>query len=255
MHRVRIAEPFAVGVYEVNGAFAEWDACVSDGGCGGYRPDDEGSGRGRRPVVNVNWKDAQSYVRWLSRKTGKRYRLLSESEWEYVARAGTSGPFHYGKTLSTVQANYDGRYTYGSGRKGEYRRGTVPVGSFPANAFGLHDVHGNVREWVDDCWHGDYRGAPADGSAWTSGGECSRRVLRGGSWLAFRGTSARQSATGTPPVSGAAATGFGLPGRSHHESLHLYLLWGSRGRKPPGRRFSGRPFAACVPPGKSGFLA
>ena len=180
VHRVRIAEPFAVGVYEVT--FAEWHACLSDGGCRGHRPNDRGWGRGRRPAVNVNWNDAQLYVSWLSRKTGKRYRLLSESEWEYVARAGTTGPFHFGSTISTSQANYDGRYTYGSRRQGEYRRRTVPVGTFRANDFGLYDVHGNVREWVEDCWHGNYRGAPVDGSAWTSGGDCSWRVLRGGSW-------------------------------------------------------------------------
>ena len=185
VHRVRIAKPFAVGVYEVT--FAEWHACVSDGGCKGHRPDDKGWGRGRRPVINVSWNDAQLYVSWLSRKTGEPYRLLSESEWEYAARAGTRGPFHFGTKILVSQANYDGRYTYGSGRKGGYRRRTVPVGSFPSNEFGLHDVHGNVREWVEDCWHGDYQGAPADGSAWTSGGDCGRRALRGGSWISAPG--------------------------------------------------------------------
>ena len=179
VHRVRIAQPFAVGVYEVT--FAEWDACVRDGGCGGHRPDDEGWGRGRRPVINVSWEDAQSYVGWLSRKTGEKYRLLSESEWEYVARAGTTGPFHFGATLSTSQANYDGNFFYGSGRPGEYRGRTVSVGSFPSNEFGLHDVHGNVWEWVEDCWNGSYAGALADGGAWETG-DCSRRVMRGGSW-------------------------------------------------------------------------
>ena len=166
-HRVRIAKPFAVGRYEVT--FAEWNACLAEGGCNGHRPGEKGWGRGRRPVINVSWKDAQSYVRWLSRKTGKRYRLLSEAQWEYAARAGTTGPFHTGPTISKDQANYQ-------------RRLTVPVGSFPANGFGLHDVHGNVWEWVEDCWHGNYGGAPSDGGAWTSGGNCDRRVLRGGSW-------------------------------------------------------------------------
>ncbi len=179
-HRVTIAAPFAVGKYEVT--FAEWDACVAAGGCGGYRPDDRGWGRGQRPVIHVSWDDAKAYVRWLSRKTGERYRLLSEAEWEYAARAGTTGPFHFGSTISTDQANYDGNDTYGSGRKGVDRERTVPVGSFPANGFGLHDVHGNVWEWVEDCWHGSYAGAPADGSAWVSGGDCGQRVLRGGSW-------------------------------------------------------------------------
>ena len=180
-HRVTISQPFAVGRYEVT--FSEWDACVSAGGCNRHRPDDEGCGRGRRPVMNVSWDDAKSYVSWLSRKTGKRYRLLTEAEWEYAARAGTTGPFHFGNTISTDRANYDGNYTYGPGRKGVYREKTVPVGSFPANRFGLHDVHGNVWEWVEDCWHDSYAGAPSDGSAWTTGGECSDRVLRGGSWI------------------------------------------------------------------------
>jgi len=162
VHRVTIAEPFAVGVYEVT--FNEWDACRRHGGCT-HSPGDRGWGRGMRPVMNLNRNDAQQYVRWLSRKTGERYRLLSESEWEYVARARTETPFHYGETISTEQANYNGNYTYGSGRKGRYRGRTVAVGSFPPNGFGLHDVHGNVREWVEDCWHESYAGAPRDGRA------------------------------------------------------------------------------------------
>ena len=178
-HRVSIGEPFAVGVYEAT--FTEWDACVRDGGCGGYRPEDRGWGGGDRPVINVSWEDAQAYVRWLSRETGQEYRLPSESEWEYMARAGTTTPFHTGRTISTEQANYDGNHTYGAGRKGRYRRQTVPVGSFAANGFGLYDMHGNVREWTHDCWNGSYRGAPTDGSAWERG-ECGRRVVRGGSW-------------------------------------------------------------------------
>ena len=178
-HRVTISNPFAVGKFEVT--FREWDACVSEGGCS-HRPDDQGWGRGIHPVINVNWDDAQQYVSWLSRKTGEQYRLLSESEWEYIARAGTTGPFHFGSTISTNQANYDGKYTYGSGSEGVYRKKTVSVGSFPANRFGLHDVHGNVWEWVEDCWHENYEGAPPDGSAWVTGGDCVLRVLRGGSW-------------------------------------------------------------------------
>ncbi|MDE2892503.1 MAG: SUMF1/EgtB/PvdO family nonheme iron enzyme [Chloroflexota bacterium] len=177
-HRVTIREPFAVGVYEVT--FAEWDACVDAGGCGRI-PDDEGWGRGRRPVINVSWDDAQGYVRWLSDRTGKEYRLLSESEWEYVARAGTETPFHFGSTLSTSQANYIEDFTYGNGSTGEYRGQTVEVGTFAANKYGLHDVHGNVFEWVEDCWNDSYTGAPSDGSAWERG-DCSGRVSRGGAW-------------------------------------------------------------------------
>ena len=179
VHSVEISRPFAVGKYEVT--FSEWDACVSGGGCG-HRPDDAGWGRGTRPVIDVSWDDAQSYLAWLSGETGAGYRLLSEAEWEYAARAGTTGPFHFGSTISTDQANYDGTFTYGSGRKGVYRGETVPVGSFPANGFGLHDMHGNVWEWVEDCWHDSYASAPADGSARTTDVDCSGRVLRGGSW-------------------------------------------------------------------------
>ncbi len=179
-HQVTISNPFAVGKFEVT--FREWDACVSEGGCS-HRPDDQGWGRGNRPVINVSWDDAQQYVSWLSRKTGKQYRLLSESEWEYVARAGTTGPFHFGSTISTDQANYDGGSTYGGGSKGIFREKTVSVGSFPANSFGLHDVHGNVWEWVEDCWYNYYARAPLDGSAWVAYGGCGFRVLRGGSWL------------------------------------------------------------------------
>ena len=177
-HRVTLL-PFAVGIHEVT--FDEWNACVRGGGCRKYKPDSEGWGRDRQPVINVSWRDAKEYVTWLSGKTGEPYRLLSESEWEYVARAGTTGPFHTGATISTEQANYDGNHTYGSGRKGRYRKKTVKVGSYPPNRFGLHDVHGNVWEWVEDCWNGSYEGAPEDGSAWESG-YCARRVLRGGSW-------------------------------------------------------------------------
>ena len=178
-HRVTFDEPFAVGIYEVT--FAEWDACTADGGCGGYRPDDEGWGRGDRPVIGINWNDAQSYVTWLSDETGAEYGLLREADWEYVARAGTVTPFHTGQTISPDQANYNGGFTYGSGRRGLYRRQTVPVGTFPANGFGLHDVHGNVSEWVQDCWSDTYVRASADGSALEQRA-CIRRVVRGGHW-------------------------------------------------------------------------
>ena len=173
VHEVTIARPFAVGVYEVT--FAEWDACVSDGGCGGYRPDDKGWGRGKRPVIYVSWEDAQGYVRWLSGRTGEAYRLLNESEWEYVARAGTTTRYWWGNEIGRNRANCDG-----CGSRWDDER-TAPVGSFSPNAFGLQDVHGNVREWVEDCWNESYNGAPSNGSAWTSG-DCERRVLRGGSW-------------------------------------------------------------------------
>ena len=172
-HRMRIGKAFAVGRYEVT--FGEWDACVAGGGCQGYRPDDEGWGRGRRPVVNVNWRDAKAYVTWLSERTGARYRLLSEAEWEYVARAGTSTAYWWG---DNVGGGCVGCRLLWDDRK------TAPVGrSFWENGFGLYDVHGNVWEWVDDCWHENYDGAPTNGSAWVSGGDCGKRVLRGGSWF------------------------------------------------------------------------
>ncbi len=162
---------FALGVTEVT--FDEWDTCVRGDGCGMRRPGDRGWGRGARPVINVNWDDAQEYVSWLSAETRKSYRLPSESEWEYAARAGTATPFHTGAAISTDQANYRG---------GRYRERTTPVRTFAPNAFGLHDVHGNVWEWVADCPSFTYRGAPDDGTAWTPGGGCPYRVLRGGSW-------------------------------------------------------------------------
>ena len=173
-HRVRIPAASAVGKYEVT--FDEYDACVAGGGCGGHRPYDEGWGQGRRPVVNVSWEDAKAYVEWLRRRTGKRYRLLSEAEWEYAARAGTETKYWWGDGVGRNRANCDG-----CGSRWDDRE-TAPVGSFEANGYGLHDVHGNAWEWVEDCWHDNYDGAPGDGEAWVSGGNCSKRVLRGGSW-------------------------------------------------------------------------
>jgi formylglycine-generating enzyme required for sulfatase activity len=181
-HRVTIPRPFAVGTFAVT--FAEWDACVADGDCNGYRPKDEGWGRGKRPVINVNWDDANAYTAWLSRKTGRTYRLLSEAEREYAARAGTTTTFWWGPSISTSQANYDGNYTFAGSKKGENRGRIVPVDSFAPNPWGLYNVHGNVWEWVEDCWHDSYSGAPTDGSEWTTA--CTdgrRRVMRGGSWL------------------------------------------------------------------------
>jgi formylglycine-generating enzyme required for sulfatase activity len=180
-HQVTIGNAFAVGKFAVT--FDEWDACVTDGGCNGFRPSDEGWGRDRRPAIHVSWNDAKAYVAWLSRKTGKGYRLLSEAEREYVARAGTMTTFWWGSSITPRQANYDGNFAYNKGAKGEYRRKTLQVDSFEPNPWGLYQVHGNVWEWVEDCWHHDYRGAPVDGTAWTdAAGHCSYRVLRGGSW-------------------------------------------------------------------------
>ena len=133
-------------------------------------------------MINVSWNDAQTFTRWLSNKTGKRYRLLTEAEWEYAARAGTQTPFSFGRTITPDLANYNGTYSYDGGPTGRSMEKTAPVGSYPANAFGLHDMHGNVWEWMDDCRRESYSGAPSDGSAWTSGGNCDRRFQRSGSW-------------------------------------------------------------------------
>ena len=176
VHQVTIGYVLAVGRFEVT--FDEWDACVADGGCNGYKPSDYNEGRGRRPVYNVSWGDAQAYVQWLGRKSGKAYRLLTESEWEYVARAGTTTQYSWGDEVGSNRANCDG-----CGSQWD-KKEAAPVGSFAANGFGLYDVHGNVWEWVEDCKQYNYVGAPADGSARGSctGSGAGMRVLRGGSW-------------------------------------------------------------------------
>ncbi len=173
VHVVRIA-PFEMGKYEVT--FSQWDACVADGGCS--RADDEGWGRGNRPVIDVSWdKDVQAFIVWLNARTGGGYRLPTESEWEYAARAGSESKYSWGDFIGNNRANC-GQGREGCGDKWEK---TAPVGSFAPNAWGLHDMHGNVYEWVEDCWKSSYVGAPSDGSAWRSG-DCSLRVSRGGSW-------------------------------------------------------------------------
>ena len=135
-----------------------------------------------RPVEQVSWVEAVEFCQRLSRHTGRNYRLPSEAEWEYACRAGTTTPFHYGETLSSDVANYAANQTYGNGVKGKSRKQTTNVGSFPANSFELHDMHGNVLEWCQDYWHDNYEGAPTDGSAWLTDKKAANRVLRGGSW-------------------------------------------------------------------------
>jgi formylglycine-generating enzyme required for sulfatase activity len=178
VHRVEISRPFAVAKFEVT--FAEWDPCVAAGGC---KPElaDRGWGRGRRPATNVSWDDATNeYLPWLSRKTGKTYRLLTEAEWEYAARGV--------RTASAVHTNYSWGDDIGKNRANCKGCGsqwddqqTAPVGSFSANAFGLHDMHGNVWEWVQDCYKDSYADAPPDGLATSEVASCLR-VIRGGSW-------------------------------------------------------------------------
>ena len=172
---VPIARQYAVGQFELT--FDEWDACVAEGGCNGYRPSDYGWGRGHRPVIYVSWDDAKAYVAWLAKKTDKFwYRLLTEAEYEYAARAGTTTAYPWGSAIGKNNANCDG-----CGSQSDNKQ-TVPVGSFTANAFGFYDMVGNVWAWTEDCYHDSYNGAPTDGSAWTSG-NCDRHVLRGGSWF------------------------------------------------------------------------
>src|SRR5262249_7894502 len=168
MHRVTIPKSFAIGRYEVT--FDEWDKCADEGECK-YRPEDRGWGRGKRPVINLSWLDAKAFLAWLSRKTGRTYRLPSEAEWEYAARAGTKSPCGWGREAGSRQANCRECNT------GEVQK-TLPAGSYKPNAFGLYDTAGNAAEWVEDCWNDNYRGAPTNGSPWASG-QCRLRVLRG----------------------------------------------------------------------------
>jgi formylglycine-generating enzyme required for sulfatase activity len=171
-HRVSIARPFAVSKFEVT--FDEWDACIAYGACEA-RVSDSGWGRGPKPVINVTWDEARRYAAWLSRMTGKSYRLLSEAEWEYAARAGTTTTYYWGDETGNGKAN-----CRGCGSEWDNRQ-TAPAGSFAPNAFGLYDMLGNVWSWVEDCYHDNYEGAPTDGSA-LSVGDCARKVIRGGSW-------------------------------------------------------------------------
>ena len=199
--QVTLARAFAMGRYPVTrGQFASFVAATGHDMSGGaYAWTGRGwvlmADRGWRnpgfaqtdahPVVCVSWLDAQVYVRWLAENTGQSYRLPSEAEWEYAARAGTATPFWTGATITTAQANYDGNYTYGPGAKGVSRQGTVAVddASFPANPFGLDHMHGNVSEWVQDCYADSYAGAPLDGHLVVDRKDCRVRILRGGSWF------------------------------------------------------------------------
>ena len=169
VHEVVIASPFALSKYEIT--FEDYDKFTYPN-----KVDDVGWGRGRRPVINVSWDDANEYAAWLSAQTGKRYRLPTEAEWEYAARAGSTTEYSWGNDIGHNRANC---YKDRCGDQWEY---TASAGSFSANAFGLYDMHGNVWEWVQDCWNESYAGAPGDGSAWSSG-DCSQRVIRGGSWF------------------------------------------------------------------------
>jgi len=160
-HPVTIKKPFAVGRFAMS--FAEWDAADLS-----RSPSDEDWGRGRRPVINVSWEDAKAYITWLSRRTGKPYRLPSEAEWEYCCRAGTTTTYASGDNITRQRAQFNARET-------------VEVGTFPPNDWGLYEMHGNVFEYCEDNWHANYNGAPPDGTVWR-GGDASFHPMRGGSW-------------------------------------------------------------------------
>ena len=174
VREVVIARGFAIGKLETT--FREWDACAADGGCK-QQPSDEHWGRDERPVINVSWSDAKEYAAWLSKKTGKAYRLPSEAEWEYAARGGTTGPFYWGPSeddaceYAVVRSSWLG---CGTGRD-------ALAGTKHPNTFGLYDMSGNVWEWTEDCYFETYDKAPKDGSA-REGDDCKRRVTRGGAW-------------------------------------------------------------------------
>jgi formylglycine-generating enzyme required for sulfatase activity len=180
-HKVKIGYRLAMGKYEVT--FAEWDACEAANKCPHA---DHSWSRDRHPVVNVSWGDAQTYIHWLNDKTGQNYRLPSEAEWEYAARAGTTTPFSIGLCITTAQANYDGRSDYsGCVATTGWLKQTQLVGHYPPNPWHLFDMHGNVQEWTQDCYHENYNNAPGNGFAWGGGENCAGgwRVLRGGSWF------------------------------------------------------------------------
>ena len=218
-HKVRIAKPFAVSKYELT--FDEWDTCATYGDC--PKDTSDGSwGRGQRPVINVTWDEAQTYVKWLSKVTGKSYRLLSEAEYEYAARAGKETTYPWGNDIKLdgkAMANCPG-----CGSKWDNKQ-PAPVGSFDPNGFGLYDVVGNVGAWTQDCVHNNYNGAPTDGSAWLMGETVmaiSSAALPG---MATQTMSARRSATGPRTLSGASAWVSGLLKHSLPlEPLFLCLL-------------------------------
>ncbi len=171
------ARPFAVGKFALT--YDEWNACVADGGCNGSWPGDRTPTDGRQPAVKVSWSDAKAYVTWLSKKTGKPYRLLSEAEREYVTRAGTTTAYYFGDDVAAL-----GQYGWYSANSDAR---THPVGEKKPNGFGLYDMHGNVWDWTEDCYHDSYNGAPSDGTVpWTTG-DCSHHVIRGGSWFDLPG--------------------------------------------------------------------
>jgi formylglycine-generating enzyme required for sulfatase activity len=199
VHLVHVPR-FWMGKYEVT--FDEWDACVADSGCD-HMPQDRLGNRGDRPVTNVSWDDVQQYIEWINQKAGRFYRLPSEAEWEYAARSGSTTMYPWGNRLGKNNANC---YYCGSPTDG---KNTLPVGSYRANGFGLHEMAGNVEEWTQDCVNDSYKGAPLNGSAWLTG-DCSRRIVRGGSYISTPWSSRSASRGDGAAHSGAERRGFRL---------------------------------------------
>ena len=210
-----------MGVHQVTQA--QWQAVM------GANPS-HFKGESNLPVENVSWDECVAFCEALGKKDGKPYRLPTEAEWEYACRAGTTTPFHFGGTITVNQANYDGNYTYGNGKKGVYRQKTTPVGSFPANAWGLFDMHGNVWEWCAD-WYGPYPEEELKDPQGFVGGD--RRVCRGGSWTATQGTAARRTATGTrlPTVATTSACGSASSWTPNYTFIFILLHFSSAARK------------------------
>lgn len=204
-HRVSIAQPFEISACAVT--FDEFDAFCEQ--LQREKPDDEGWGRGRRPVINVSFADVEAYIGWLNRQMGIGWRLPSEAEWEYCCRAGTTGHYHFTTKISPEVANYDGTYRFYGAAQGIFRQQTVPVATFKANSWGLHEMHGNVWEWCADSWHETYDGAPVDGSAWLAG-DGDYAVVRGGSWF-------------TAPMSARSAARFRYPKSIRRNDLGFRL--------------------------------
>ncbi len=220
-HKVTLTKGFWIGVHQVTQA--QWQAVM------GANPS-HFKGESNLPVENVSWDDCVAFCEALGKKDGKPYRLPTEAEWEYACRAGTTTPFHFGATISVNQANYDGNYIYGNGKKGVYRQKTTPVGSFPANVWGLFDMHGNVWEWCAD-WYGPYPEEELKDPQVFVGGD--RRVCRGGSWNDYPRSAARRTAAGSrlPSVATTSACGSASSWTPNYTFIFILLHFSSAGEK------------------------
>ena len=197
-HKVKI-RPFLMGKYPVTQA--QWKAIMKNNPSRFTEDED-------RPVEKVSWFDCWDFCEKLSQKLGREFRLPTEAEWEYAARAKSTTPFFFGETITTELANYNGEYTYGIEKEGEYRHKTTKVGIFSPNRFGLYDIHGNVAEWCEDSWHDNYQEAPSNGEPWVEDDDSSERVLRGGSWLHLPGSCRSSQRLSSPGNSKSDAFGF-----------------------------------------------